>query len=215
MPQIPDSKQPVNNQDSANEPKLDQNPNSKSPDLSLAKLGQQKGKDSKKLRAEDRVAELRSKIALLKKKAGEFRPEMVSCWEKGEKVPFIFVCLAFDLIAKETGRIVITDIVCNMLRTVMDTTPEDLVAMVYLLANKVAPAHEGVELGIGEAIIIKALAEACGRTEKEVKKQNKVIAMWGFGYLFVLLIVAFEFCCLCYVKHRLKKKKKKEICDFF
>ncbi|KAJ6904572.1 hypothetical protein NC652_022556 [Populus alba x Populus x berolinensis] len=104
---------------------------------------------------------------------------MMANWEKGERVPFIFVSLAFDLIANETGRIVITDIVCNMLRTVMDTTPEDLVAVVYLLANKVAPAHEGVELGIGEALIIKALAEACGRKEKEVKKQYKDLGDLG------------------------------------
>ncbi|KAJ8762064.1 hypothetical protein K2173_006666 [Erythroxylum novogranatense] len=127
----------------------------------------------KKLRHENQVVELKNKIELLKKKATDFSPKMVATWEKGGKVPFVFVCLAMDMIAQETRRIVITDIVCNMLRTVIDTTPEDLLAVVYLLANKVAPAHEGVELGIGEAIIIKALAEACGRTEKEIKKQNK------------------------------------------
>ena len=86
----------------------------------------------------------------------------------------MFLCLAFDLISNETGRIVITDIVCNMLRTVIDTTSDDLVATVYLAANKVAPAHEGLELGIGDASIIKALAEACGRTESQVKSQYKV-----------------------------------------
>ncbi|KAJ6895155.1 hypothetical protein NC651_021599 [Populus alba x Populus x berolinensis] len=169
-PQTDESKKLINTPDSSNEPKSE--PNSR-PD-SLLKVN-----ESNKLRVEDKNTELKSKIVLLKKKAGDFKPEMMANWEKGERVPFIFVSLAFDLIANETGRIVITDIVCNMLRTVMDTTPEDLVAVVYLLANKVAPAHEGVELGIGEALIIKALAEACGRKEKEVKKQYKDLGDLG------------------------------------
>ncbi|KAJ6670374.1 DNA LIGASE 1 [Salix viminalis] len=169
-PQTDESKKLINTSDSSNEPKSE--PNSRSD--SLLKVNQ-----SKKLRVEDKNAGLKSKIVLLKKKAGDFKPEMVANWEKGERVPFIFVSLAFDLIANESGRIVITDIVCNVLRTVMDTTPEDLVVVVYLLANKVAPAHEGVELGIGEALIIKALAEACGRTEKEVKKQYKDLGDLG------------------------------------
>ncbi|RVW54203.1 DNA ligase 1 [Vitis vinifera] len=60
-----------------------------------------------------------------------------------------------------------------MLRTVMHATPDDLVAVVYLSANRIAPAHEGLELGIGDASIIKALAEACGRKEEQIKSQYK------------------------------------------
>ncbi|XP_071920885.1 DNA ligase 1 isoform X4 [Coffea arabica] len=85
----------------------------------------------------------------------------------------MFVAKALDAISKESGRIAITAIVCNMLRTVMETTPEDLVAVVYLLANRIAPAHEGLELGIGDASIIKALSEACGTKEAQIKKQYK------------------------------------------
>ncbi|CAI0452798.1 unnamed protein product [Linum tenue] len=134
---------------------------------------------SKKIRADDRVEELKSKVGDLKKKAKEFKPEKVACWEKGERIPFIFVSLAFDMIANESGRIVITDIVCNMLRTVMDTTPDDLLPVVYLLANKIAPAHEGVELGIGEAILIKALAEAYSKMERDVKKMYQEMGDLG------------------------------------
>ncbi|KAG8496193.1 hypothetical protein CXB51_009412 [Gossypium anomalum] len=142
------------------------------PNLDEAK----KPPDSKKVKvgsASERNVEMKGKIGLLKKKPADFDPNMVACWEKGERVPFLFLSLAFDLISNETGRIVITDIVCNMLRTVIATTPDDLVATVYLAANKVAPAHEGLELGIGDASIIKALAEACGRTESQVKSQYK------------------------------------------
>lgn len=136
---------------------------------------------------EDRTAQLTSRIELLKKKALDFDPKLVATWDKGERVPFIFVALAFDLIAKESGRIVITDIVCNMLRTVMHTTPEDLVPVVYLAANKIAPAHEGLELGIGDSSIIKALAQACGKSEKDVKKRYDVCPF--FISLFIVYIV--------------------------
>ncbi|KAJ0083209.1 hypothetical protein Patl1_30576 [Pistacia atlantica] len=136
-------------------------------------------KKPKVLSANERVAELKSKMVLLKEKPGDFDPKMVACWEKGERVPFIFLSLAFEMISNETGRILITNIVCNMLRTVMDMTPEDLVAVVYLAANKIAPAHEGLELGIGDASIIKALAEAYGRTDAQVKKQYKEMGDLG------------------------------------
>lgn len=142
----------------------------KCPDQKKAKKG-----DS----SAERVKELKGKIHLLKKKPADFSPKAVACWGEGERVPFVFVCLAFDLISNESGRIVITDIVCNALRTVMTTTPDDLVAAVYLLANRIAPAHEGLELGIGDASIIKALAEACGRTDVQIRKQYKELGDLG------------------------------------
>lgn len=146
------------------------------PEQKKAKQSEGSGKSGKKGDSSaERVKELKSKIHLLKKKPADFSPKSVACWSEGERVPFVFLCLAFDLISNESGRIVITDIVCNVLRTVMNTTPVDLVAVVYLLANRIAPAHEGLELGIGDASIIKALAEACGRTEVQIKKQYKVI----------------------------------------
>ncbi|KAJ1376597.1 DNA ligase, ATP-dependent, N-terminal [Sesbania bispinosa] len=91
------------------------------------------------------IAKLKERVPRLKKKPSEFDPSSVTCWEKGQPVPFLFLSLAFDMIAEETGRIVITDIVCNLLRTVIHATPEDLVPVVYLSANRIAPAHEGLE----------------------------------------------------------------------
>ncbi|KAH7533897.1 hypothetical protein FEM48_Zijuj04G0180300 [Ziziphus jujuba var. spinosa] len=135
------------------------------------------------------VSELKSKITELKKKAWDFKPESVaSCWKhrqsESERVPFLFLSLAFDLIANETRRIVITDIVCNMLRTVMHTTTtttthEDLLAVVYRSANRIAPAYQGLELGIGDASIINALSEAYGSGKSEVKRQYKDLGDLG------------------------------------
>ncbi|KAL2511193.1 DNA ligase 1 [Abeliophyllum distichum] len=118
-------------------------------------------------------------VTELQKKAASFDVKRAAYWGRGERVPFMFVVKAFDAISKESGRIAITEIVCNVLRTVVETTPDDLVAVVYLLANRIASAHEGLELGIGDASIIKALAEACGTKEAHVKKQYKELGDLG------------------------------------
>lgn len=132
-----------------------------------------KPQESKKVKV-DRSEELKRTIGSLKNKPADFDPQTVAHWKQGDKVPFLFLSLAFDLISNETGRIIITDIVCNTFRTVIETTPDDLLPVVYLAANKIAAAHEGLELGIGDASIIKALAEAFGKTEARVKEQYKV-----------------------------------------
>ncbi|KAI3826449.1 hypothetical protein L1987_00497 [Smallanthus sonchifolius] len=118
-------------------------------------------------------------IVQLRNKPAKFDPKKAAYWGEGERVPFLFVVKVFDEISKESGRIVITEMVCNMLRTVISTTPDDLVAVVYLLANRIAPAHEGLELGLGDASIIKALAEACGAKETHIKKQYKELGDLG------------------------------------
>nr|POF07373.1 isoform 2 of dna ligase 1 [Quercus suber] len=63
--------------------------------------------------------------------------------------------------------------------TVMDTTADDVLQIVYLLANRIALAHEGLELGIGEALIINLLAEAYGRTKVGLRKLYNQLGDWG------------------------------------
>lgn len=117
---------------------------------------------------EEKISKLKSKIVSLKKARSEFDPRMVACWKKREGAIYLFLSLVFDMISKEKGRIVITDIVCSMLRSGMEITPDDLLPVVYLAADKIAPPHEGLEmlrLGVGDTasiIIKKALAEAFG-----------------------------------------------------
>lgn len=115
----------------------------------------------------------------LRKKCSDFNPRAAAYWKDGEPVPFSFLVHAWELIGKESGRIVMTEILCNAFRTVITTTPRDLLATVYLTANKIAPPHEGLELGIGEASLVKALSEAYGRKEEHVKKQNSELGDLG------------------------------------
>ncbi|CAN6287892.1 unnamed protein product [Urochloa humidicola] len=115
----------------------------------------------------------------LKKKGSEFDPMAAAYWKPGEPVPFLFLARALDIISNESGRIVITEILSNVFRTVMATTPDDLLATVYLSANRIAAPHEGIELGIGDASVIRALAEAYGRKEEHVKKDLKELGDLG------------------------------------
>ncbi|KAM0065322.1 putative DNA ligase (ATP) [Helianthus debilis subsp. tardiflorus] len=153
-----------------NEPK----PGKQNPD-SVNSEDETKGLKKQKVK----VINVDESIVELRKKPVKFDPKKAAYWVGGERVPFLFLVRVFDEISKESGRIVITEIVCNMLRTVIETTPDDLVAVVYLLANRIAPAHEGLELGIGDASIIKALAEACGAKEAHIKKQYKELGDLG------------------------------------
>ena len=51
----------------------------------------------------------------------------------------------------------------------MVLTPEDLMPSIYLTLNRLAPAWEGIELGIGETLLLKAIANTTGRTLAQVK----------------------------------------------
>eukprot|EP00850_Spirogloea_muscicola_P019365 SM000189S04082 [mRNA] locus=s189:128024:134034:+ [translate_table: standard] len=102
-----------------------------------------------------------------------FDPTAAASWQPGEPVPFLALARAFEEVAKESGRLAIGEIMCKLFLAVMATTPADLLAVVYLAANKVAPSHEGVELGIGDATIVKALADATLRRETQIKAEYK------------------------------------------
>ncbi|XP_016201551.1 DNA ligase 1 isoform X1 [Arachis ipaensis] len=125
------------------------------------------------------LQELKKRVPQLTAKPSKFDPSSVACWEKGTPVPFSLLALALHMISLEPGRIKMTDIACNLMKTVIYSTPEDLVPLIYLLAKRVAPAHEGLELGIGETSIIKALAEATGRTESKIKKLYQKVGDLG------------------------------------
>lgn len=61
------------------------------------------------------------------------------------------------------------EILSNYLSSVLILSPKDTAASVYLCLNKLAPDYEGIELGVGETLILKAVAEATGRSVEHIK----------------------------------------------
>ncbi len=90
-------------------------------------------------------------------------------WTKGEPVPFTVLTEAFERIADTTKRLEIQAILTETFRAIIRGSPAELLPTVYMCTNRVSPAHEGVELGLGDATLIKALAQATGRKESAIK----------------------------------------------
>jgi hypothetical protein len=65
------------------------------------------------------------------------------------------VSLSMQSIATTTKRLEIISTLTSAFRAILAATPGDLLPAVYLCTNRVAPAHAGIELGVGDAILIK------------------------------------------------------------
>lgn len=94
-------------------------------------------------------------------------------WKDGEPVPYRFLADVFRKVEEISGRLEIQAILTELFRNVIVSTPEDLVPTIYLCCNKLAPAHDGIELGIGESILLKALSQVSGRTVDALKSLYK------------------------------------------
>lgn len=46
----------------------------------------------------------------------------------------------------------------------------DLLKVVYLCINRLCPDYMGIELGIGESLLVKAIAESTGRAVPKIRE---------------------------------------------
>ncbi|KAI8541902.1 hypothetical protein RHMOL_Rhmol08G0097000 [Rhododendron molle] len=93
-----------------------------------------------------------------------------ACWRHGKPAPYIHLARTFDLVEGEKGKIKATSMLCNMFRSLLALSPEDVLPAVYLCTNKIAPDHENKELNIGGSIVVAALEEACGTKRSKIKE---------------------------------------------
>ncbi|KKA27132.1 hypothetical protein TD95_000391 [Thielaviopsis punctulata] len=100
-------------------------------------------------------------------------------WKAGEPVPYAALCTTFSQVEMTSKRLVIIEHCALFLRQVLRLTPEDLLPTVLLMINKLAPDYAGIELGIGESLIMKAIGETTGRSLAVIKQDQKEIGDLG------------------------------------
>lgn len=129
--------------------------------------------DDSDMEVDDGVVSVSAQAALRRK--GEV--DVKGGWKVGEPVLYAALTKAFSLIEATTKRLEKTAILTSFLLLVIQRSAKadhnSLLQAVYLCINRLSPDYVGVELGIGESLLIKAIAESTGRSLSLIKADLK------------------------------------------
>ncbi|XP_068970341.1 DNA ligase 1 isoform X2 [Bombus flavifrons] len=114
-----------------------------------------------------------------KPNASKYDPINDAFWKQGEKVPYIALTRTLELIEDTSARLKIIEILSNYFRSVIVLSPDDLLPSIYLCLNQLAPAYEGIELGVAETNLMKAIAQCTGRTLAQIKADVQTVGDLG------------------------------------
>ncbi|XP_043702272.1 DNA ligase 6 isoform X2 [Telopea speciosissima] len=105
----------------------------------------------------------------------KYSPVEHACWNSGQSAPYLHLARTFNLVEGERGKIKAIGILCNMFRSLLALSPEDVLPAIYLCTNKIAADYENMELNIGGSLVTAALEEACGTNRSKIKEMyNKM-----------------------------------------
>ncbi|KAH9739194.1 DNA ligase 6 [Citrus sinensis] len=99
----------------------------------------------------------------------KYDPIEHACWSSGQPAPYIHLARTFDLVEAERGKIKAMSMLCNMFRSLLALSPDDVLPAVYLCTNKIASNHENIELNIGGSLVTSAIEEACGTNRSKIR----------------------------------------------
>ena len=102
-------------------------------------------------------------------KKTNYDPIKDAIWKKDAKTPYLAFAKALQAVEATSGTDRKIEILSNYFKSVIALSPDDLLPSLYMVSNRIAPAWEGKELGIGETLLMKAIAQTTGRTVKEIK----------------------------------------------
>ncbi|KAF5180932.1 Dna ligase [Thalictrum thalictroides] len=109
----------------------------------------------------------------------KYSPVEHACWRSGQPAPYLHLARTFDLVEGERGKLKATGILCNMFRSLLALSPQDVLPAVYLCTNKIAPDHANMELNIGGSLVTSALEDACGTNKTKIKEMYNTFGDLG------------------------------------
>ncbi|XP_010528512.1 PREDICTED: DNA ligase 6 isoform X2 [Tarenaya hassleriana] len=109
----------------------------------------------------------------------KYEPVEHACWRDGQPAPYIHLVRTFTLVEGERGKIKAMSMLCNMFRSLLALSPEDVLPAVYLCTNKIAADHENIDLNIGGSLITSALEEACGTSRSTMREMYNSLGDLG------------------------------------
>ncbi|XP_018057253.1 PREDICTED: DNA ligase 1 isoform X2 [Atta colombica] len=111
--------------------------------------------------------------------ASIYHPIDDACWKRGDKTPYSAFARTLEIIEETSARLKIIEILSNYFRSVIVLSPKDLLPSVYLCLNQLAPAYEGVEFGIADTNLMKAIAQCTGRTLAQIRTDVQEVGDLG------------------------------------
>ncbi|KAK6348161.1 hypothetical protein TWF718_005974 [Orbilia javanica] len=180
------SDEPAESKKTSTSPKSKRKSKSPSPSAAVDKLTLEQQEEE----ASDAEAPLRADSededqSALVKKAEQIK-KLVSAkkhpypdWKQGAPVPYAALCKTFELIDQTRKRLEITAHTSLFLQQVLRLSPKELVTVVHLMLNRLAADYMGIELGIGESLIMKAISESTGRSMDKLKSMQTEVGDLG------------------------------------
>jgi len=83
---------------------------------------------------------------------------------------FSEVARHFSTIENTASRLEMSGMIAKLLS---GAAPSEARQLIYIIEGNVAPAHEGLDVGIGEKFAIRAIAKTSGYTERQVASGAK------------------------------------------
>ncbi|EDW31518.1 GL11174 [Drosophila persimilis] len=108
-----------------------------------------------------------------------YHPLEHAYWKAKAVTPYLALARTFQVIEETKGRLKMIDTLSNFFSSVMLVSPNDLLPSVYLSINQLAPAYEGLELGVAETTLMKAICKATGRNLAHIKSQTHLTGDLG------------------------------------
>ena len=164
------------------EPEKKNRTSSSSPKKKKSKTLLEIDKAIEKHKKESEIEEAKKLLAL--EQEIETTPANTSKLSTNDK-SFMYSSLSsiFDELEQESGRLKNIACACQFFHEVLDFTPaadtdtkiRDLTMVTYLMVNRLGPDYiPGLELGLGETLLLKALAQSTGRELPQLRKEYHV-----------------------------------------